>query len=1062
MKKLLSLFMTVIMVVSVGVITPIFADDAQLIIHYQRDDGSYDDWNLWIWSEGGEGTVYPFEYEDDYGVVAVISLPDDTSRFGFIVRTDDWDKDVATDRYVDLNSGIAEIWVMSGEEEFLINPPANFLPFNANGSTIDSNTNDSTNTIEPAVAEDLTVRVHYHRYDGNYNGWNLWLWPEGADGSAYEFNDLDDFGAVADIVLPDASLVNNLGFIVRLNDWEAKDVDSDRYMKVSKMGEDGILDVYLVQADAAIYYAEEDVDLSPSFMKAELETMSTLAITVTVPFAANDTTGLFELKTSDGGIITVTDVTSEDGEWINNANLTLSEPLVLGSNYTLTSPTYGDIGIAMTKAFDLEAFNDVYYYDGNDLGAIYTKESTSFRLWAPTASSVSLKLYSEGSGDTLLSTHEMTSDVKGTWITTIKGDFNGTYYTYEVTTGNQSQEAVDPYAKAVGVNGDRGMVIDLPSTNPINWDEDTKPELINFTDAIVYELHIRDLSTSPDSGIENVGKYLGLTETGTVNNEGISTGLDHIIDLGVTHVQLLPVFDFRTIDETTLDTADFNWGYDPENYNSPEGSYSTDPYDGAVRINEFKTMVQTLHENDLRVIMDVVYNHTGASVDSSLNKIVPNYYYRTDGDTFSNGSGCGNETASERAMVRKMIVDSVVYWAREYHIDGFRFDLMGLHDQETMQAVRDALSEIDSTIIIYGEGWTGGTSPLPDDEKCLKINTLNLEGIGAFSDDIRDGIKGHVFEPTTPGFVNGGSNMEESVKFGIVGATEHDQIDYLSINYSDTWWANSPSQSINYAEAHDNLTLWDKLSITNPTDSDETLIKMDLLSASIFLTSQGIPFIHAGMEFLRTKNGEDNSYNLSDEINQLDWSRKSEYLDVYTYYQGLIDLRQAHPAFRMITTQEIQNNLFFFGMGDDYGDLQLPSENMVGYMITNHANGDEAGTIIVLFNATRSEKTVSIPEGEWSVVVNANDAGTETLTTLNDSKVTISGISALILTSPNVIDPTKITFTGQDTSANTSLEPKAIVDSKDINKKPPIGLVLGIIGGVGALVAGIFYYKKKK
>lgn len=630
---------------------------------------------------------------------------------------------------------------------------------------------------------------------------------------------------------------------------------------------------------------------------------------------------------------------------------------------------------------------DELYYDG-DLGAIYTPTATTFRVWAPTASSLKLLLYESGQGGEPV-VHPMAPDRDGTWVLQLEGDWHGTYYNYLVTVDGMTHEVVDPYAKAVGVNGRRGMVVDLARTNPEGWDELRKPEFVHFVDAVIYELHVRDLSMHETSGIRHKGKFLGLTERGTRGPRGVATGLDHLIELGVTHVHLLPVFDFLSVDEADPAASQYNWGYDPLHYNVPEGSYATDPFDGVTRIREFKQMVKALNENGIRVVMDVVYNHTGLTEESNLNRLVPGYYYRRDAQgRFANGSGCGNELASERPMVRKLIIDSVLYWAREYKIDGFRFDLMGLHDIETMAQIRKALDEVDPRILLYGEGWTAAESPLPYHERALKANIARLPGIAVFNDDIRDGIKGDVFHATAPGFVNGAWDREESVKFGIVAATWHPQVRYDRVCYAKHPWALAPGQSINYAEAHDNLTLWDKLLATSAAEGEDELIKMHKLSTAIVLTAQGIPFLHGGMDFLRTKYGDSNSYRSPDRINALDWERKARYLDVFRYNQGLIRLRKEHPAFRMTTAEAIQRHLRF---------LDMPAGRMVGFCLSDHANGDPWKTIVVLFNANREPQTVHLPGSNWVIVVDGHSAGTEPLGAVELDRVTVPPRTALVL-----------------------------------------------------------------
>jgi pullulanase len=618
------------------------------------------------------------------------------------------------------------------------------------------------------------------------------------------------------------------------------------------------------------------------------------------------------------------------------------------------------------RFFMAEGFEDMYTFTG-ELGAIYSKEQTTFRLWSPTALSAYVNLFPTGNDSDMSERLEMISIGQGAWEAVKSGDLANVYYTFTVDLGDgRNREAVDPYARAAGVNGRRGMVVDLEATNPEGWFDYERRSFTNPVDAIIYELHVRDFSISETSGKTNKGKYLAFTEKGTKNPDGLSTGVDHLVELGVTHIHLLPVFDFRTIDETRLDLGVFNWGYDPENYNLPEGSYSTDPYDGNVRIYEFKQMVQALHQNGLFVVMDVVYNHTGATADSNLNTLVPDYYYRQNPQTgrFSNGSGCGNETASERAMVRRLIVDSVVYWATEYRIDGFRFDLMGLHDIETMNQVRAALDEIDPTIIVYGEGWTGGSTPLPRDQQALKDNAPFLhERIAVFSDDMRDGIKGHVFNASQPGFVNGDYRRRVDVMFGVVASVEHPQIEYSRMAYSKAPWALAPTQTVNYASAHDNLTLWDKLVVTNPDASEDALLEMNKMAALLVLTSQGIPFIHAGEEIARSKGGDENSYKSPDSVNMIRWEEKTRHIDLFEYYQGLISLRKSHSAFRLRTAQEINDAIVF-----------LDTEPQVlAYTLDGSIVGDEK--FIIAVNVDSVGHTLALPEGDWSVMVDGKTAG---------------------------------------------------------------------------------------
>lgn len=631
---------------------------------------------------------------------------------------------------------------------------------------------------------------------------------------------------------------------------------------------------------------------------------------------------------------------------------------------------------------------DFPVYHGTDLGVNYSPNKTTFKIWAPKASEVKLRLYDAGHGGLPTTTIRMVKGEQGSWQTVVAKNLKNQFYTFQVQQdGKWLQERPDVYAKAVGVNGARGAVVDLKETNPSNWNSDKRPPLKNFTDIIIYELHVRDLSMDPTSGIKNKGKFLGISETGTKSADGETTGLDHMKELGITHLHLLPSFDFNSVDESKPELNQFNWGYDPLNYNVPEGSYATNPYLGNVRIAEFKQMVKTLHANGIRVILDVVYNHT-SNRESNFNQFAPEYFYRKNANgTYSDATGCGNETASEKAMMRKFMVESVVYWAKEYHIDGYRFDLMGVHDIETMNEISSALHKIDPTIFIYGEGWTAGASPLPEEQRAVKKNTFKLNKIAAFSDDIRDGLRGPFGDVHQKGFVSGGSGWKESVKFGIVASTQHPQINYAAVNYSKQPWASEPDQTMTYVSCHDDNTLFDRLKISNPNASEAEVIKMDKLSNAVVLTSQGVSFLHAGEEMLRTKQGIANSYKSPDAINQLDWSRKKKYKDVFNYYKGLIALRKNHPAFKMPTTKMIQEHLQFLDT----------EEQVIAYQINGNANNDKWKNILVVLNGSQHENTVNIPEGNWTLVVDGNEINEKGIKKINGLKVTVPGTTALVM-----------------------------------------------------------------
>ena len=607
-------------------------------------------------------------------------------------------------------------------------------------------------------------------------------------------------------------------------------------------------------------------------------------------------------------------------------------------------------------------FNDYPVYEGSDLELTYSQQSSKFRVWAPTASDVKLLLYDRGSEGGAYQTINMSRSEKGTWTHSEDKDLKGKFYTFQIKVNEKwLDETPGMWVKATGVNGKRAAIIDFADTNPVGWENDVRPPLKNFTDISLYEVHVRDFSVAKNSGMKNKGKFLAFTEHGTKNSSGDATGIDHLKELGITHVHLLPVFDFASIDETKLEENKYNWGYDPVNYNVPEGSYSTNPYNPVTRIKEFKEMVQSLHQSGIRVIMDVVYNHTAKGKGSNMDLLAPGYFYRMNADsTWSNASGCGNETASEHAMMRKFMIESVVYWATEYHIDGFRFDLMGIHDIETMNDIRYALDKIDPSIFMYGEGWTAGNSPLPENLRAVKKNAKQLTNIAVFSDDIRDALRGSWMHSQIPGFVSGVDSLEESVKFGIVGATQHDSIDYSKLIYSKEPYANNPIQVINYVSCHDDMCLVDKLKESKPLNAtDDELIRFDKLAQTIVFTSQGVPLMYAGEELYRNKKGIHNTYQSPDSINRIDWNSETTNKDIFNYYKGLIALRKAHAAFRMPTQDMVQQHLKFINMN---------TPNVVAYMLTDHVNDEVWKDILVLYNGNRKPVSVKIPEGEWNLV----------------------------------------------------------------------------------------------
>lgn len=632
-------------------------------------------------------------------------------------------------------------------------------------------------------------------------------------------------------------------------------------------------------------------------------------------------------------------------------------------------------------------YNSVDEYPPTDqsLWLEYGPESTTFKLWSPGVDLVMLNLYEKGNDGEAYESYQMVRSEDGIWNKEVKGDLAGKYYTFQVLNNSEwLQETPGIYAQAVGVNGMRAMVLDKQSTDPEGWQDDIGPTVNVRNEAIIYELHIRDLTIHPGGNSSFPGKYLGLVEEGATGPEDVKTAIDHIKELGVTHVHLLPTYDHYSIDETRLDSPQFNWGYDPQNYNVPEGSFSTDPYNAEVRIKEFKHMVKTFHDHGIGVILDVVYNHTGRTEDSNFNLEAPDYYYRKREDgSWSDASACGNETASDRPMMRKFILESIAYWMKEYHLDGFRFDLMGIHDVETMNQVAEKVNAINPHAFVYGEGWTAGDSPLPVDDRALKAHTRRMPFVSAFSDDLRDGLKGSVFEDKDTGFVSGKVGMEESIKFGVVGSIYHPQVDYKAVNYSDTAWTNDPWQAISYVSCHDNHTIYDKLKISRPDASDEDIIAMDKLANAIVLTSQGTGFLHAGAELLRTKGGEHNSYRSPDAVNQFDWGRKVRYSEVFDYYKGLIALRKAHPGFWMVSGDDVRENLEFKQVED----------GLVSFQISNNANGDEWEKILVIYNARTDQMRFEL-DGLWKVALEADHFGSDDVVR---GSVSVPRISMMVL-----------------------------------------------------------------
>ena len=813
----------------------------------------------------------------------------------------------------------------------------------------------------------------------NFEKSDMWIWYPEKDGRGYPMYPCA-YGAKCMINVPND--VNEVGFIVRVNcsdpggtSWgeATKDFDGDRFVKL----ENGDTQIYLVSGEGNIYYSNDG-----GATLWEKKTMNYVGIISKneIQYNLNPAVrieSLDQVAVYEGDRRLEIESLSSLNNKVVTGVITLKEDLDVTKLYDVEIEGFERKTAIPTGIFDSEDFIKNYTYDGNDLGAVIKGDQTTFKLWAPTASRVVLNLFTAGDGGDPYLSVDMEYGAKGVWSST-QDCGSGTYYTYTVTTAVGTQDAVDPYAKALGVNGDRGMVIDLDTTDPEGFAEDKFFDGIEkYRDAIIWEVHVRDFSNRI-AGSKYPGKYLAFTEENLVNASGEPVGLSYLVDLGITHVHLQPVYDYATVDETKCE--EFNWGYDPKNYNAPEGSYSTDPYHGEVRINEFKQMVQALHAKGIGVVMDVVYNHTYDG-NANLNRIVPYYYYRyTSAGVNSNGSGCGNETASERTMFRKFMVDSVTYWQTEYHIDGFRFDLMGLHDLDTMQAIEQAVHQINPKAILYGEGWTGGTTTMRPNTQATQANIREITassgaagGVAVFNDAIRDGLKGSVFNATDKGYISGDPSKGRAagVAFGIEGGASSTQS-----------WRVDDAMVINYMSSHDNRTLWDKLTLSNPDATDEQKAQMNRLGASIIAISKGTVFWLAGEEMLRTKGGDGNSYKSSDEVNNLDWDALkagSEVMATRDFYRALIEMRKGNPFLR-------------------YADVATEIKDDGSMVVTYTENDAVVG--IAFINPTGVDASCMLPEGDWSILVNGSKVVTGEADEVISGEIIVPQMSIYLVRKP--------------------------------------------------------------
>lgn len=934
----------------------------KVIVHYKPAEGdAVADRGVYMWGTDKNGATlngawHAFTGEDSYGKVFETTIDGayDAAKIGVIVTTEGWDK-VGGDRTIDGSTGTAEIWV--------------------DGANPDETLTEAPDGYKKA-ANQIDVTIHYHRLADDYTSedgmkaWDIWGWADGVNGAAYPFTEHDDYGLIAKYTLKGSGM-STPQFIVRYggDSWEAKDPnDENRTIPQSAItvNADGTAsaEIWLVQGDTTIYTNGTLYDAKGMIVSAEMTDFNTItvklnkALTIDKPADAVSVEG-----------VKIKDVKASG----NTVTITTADNLDVTKAYKVTIEDYGTQNVSLGAVVRSDAFDKKYAYDGDDLGVTYKAEKSTFKLWAPTATKVTLRLYADSTDPKAAQTDAVTlekSGKKGVWTFAVDKDLKDYAYDYELTFADGTvNTSADPYATAAVANGERSVVLSDKEKG------DAGKRMASFskpTDAIITEANVRDMTINPNSGVSeaNRGKYLGFVEEGTTvdGKQGAApTGIDYLKSLGVTHVQIMPVYDYGSVDETgdLSYGAQYNWGYDPENYNVPEGSYSSDPSDPSARVKEMKQMVSGLHKNGLYVVMDVVYNHVYNASEHAFNKTVPGYYFRYDANgNLTNGSGCGNDVASERAMARKYIVDSVKYWATEYNVDGFRFDLMGLIDQTTMNQVRAALDEIDPSILVIGEGWD--MTDAIGNQETTQPNASKVKGVAFFNDSLRDAIKGSVFSDEDTGFIAGKADKENLIATNVLGCNNKregiDENGHCNNGTADTNYGGA-DQVVQYVEIHDNLTLYDKLVKSAPNDSEETRLARAKLADSLILLSQGIADMQFGQEFLRTKGGNGNSYNAGDAVNAIDWNRTVEQAGSVNYVKGLIALRKSIKNLHLSSYDDIAKNM----------TVLQQSDGVVAYQLK-----DGGDTYVVVFNANESAATVeAVPAGKYTVLA-ADGKVTET------------------------------------------------------------------------------------
>ncbi len=953
-------YVLLILIVSFSIFNYAYAEGTEVVIHYHREDGNYKPWSVWAWGDNAQGSTFEFTNEDEFGAIAYINVKD-ADKVGFLLKQDDWSKDYNEDRFIDLSLG-NEIWVKSELPHFSYELPQSY-----------------TNTKE---LKNFNLSFVYDRYDNNYSNVKLVY---------YEKNNEDNRGSI-EISNNKPTEINisakeDIIFSIYQNNQVYEYENSIIFTTTANEGD--TLPVYLMQGlDKVQYLTPTEMQFNNYFESAYITDVDEITIKLNRPLKYDDGFEVFSVE--DTEVYKVYAVPNSDkfeklelnysNEFIlNTENLNIYDNYVVSKkniNQTITTKL-GDI-------YDTEKFNLFFNYEGDDLGAVYTKNYTTFRVWSPIAKNMELVIYEteNSKNDEPFKVLPMSRDSKGTWFLKLDGEHEGLFYNYSVTIDDNFDIAVDPYAKAVTLNGEKGVVYNAKNAKSHSGVSKNMLNKMEHIDSIIYEAHIRDLTVDDSSNIENKGKFLGLIELGVENDDGLSTGLNHIIDLGVTHIQILPIFDFENIDE--INESEYSWGHETKNFSVPEGSYSTQPNNYFNRISEFKTLIKQLHENGIRVILDVSYNHTYSLHESNFEKLMPGYYFKNDKSYSPQKSNQIKEKNSERFMTKKFLVDNLKYWATEYQVDGFKISSMHIHEIQTIENLRQELEEINPKIIIYGEDTNFNEDYIYNGVYASKDNIRKLNSkIGFLNADFNEAILGSQLSENEKGFISSSNKKVSDVALGIVGSISHHQVSFD--NSSLKYITKSPAQTINYLSTHHTYTVYDKLAISTNKDNEE-VVNLNKIAATVLFTSQGIPLIQAGEEFGRTKNGLKYTNNLGDQINAIDWNLKTENLELFNYYKGLIELRKETKAFRYSTKKEIEDNLLF-----------LDSPNNIIIYTVNGTEDDEYTKYLVGINPSNKPYTYRDETIKYDILVNKDYAGTKPIERIKSNFIEIKPYSAIVV-----------------------------------------------------------------